>query len=229
MQVTLDHLEDTAENIITFWFKPRHRVSYNAGQFTEIKLPHDSTDERGDKRWFTLSSSPTEELLSITTKFSKPGSTFKRTFLSLKPGTELNLAEPMGDFVLPKDPSIPLVLIAGGMGITPIRSMVKFLSDTHEKRTITLLYAAQSSRELAFLPLLESYCRNILIRTREDDGNGAALTANKILAITKPSYNALIYLSGPEPMIEKLVEQFTKTTLSEDRLVTDYFPGYNPV
>jgi len=87
----------------TFYFRPEQPLSYTAGQFTELTIPHKRPDERGLKRWFTLSSSPTSELLSITTKFNNDkSSSFKKALFGLKPGAELTMAEPMGDFVLPK-------------------------------------------------------------------------------------------------------------------------------
>ncbi len=63
MRVTLDHTEDVALNIKTFWWKPERPVRYTAGQFIELMLPHENSDKRGSKRWFTLSSSPSEDLL----------------------------------------------------------------------------------------------------------------------------------------------------------------------
>src|SRR6185369_15796787 len=104
---------------LSFWFRPERPVDYIAGQFTEIYLPHSGADSRGERRWFTLSSSPTDALVSITTQFiPTEGSTFKKELFGLRPGAALKLADPMGDFVLPKDPSIPLLFIAGGLGIT---------------------------------------------------------------------------------------------------------------
>src|SRR5690348_14324223 len=142
MNVVFDHSEPTAANIRTFWFKPERPVQYTAGQFTELYLPHDNADNRGQRRWFTVSSSPTDAMLSITTKYAgDQSSTFKKTLFSLKDGTPLKLADPMGDFVLPKDKTIPLVFVAGGIGVTPMHSMIKYLNDTHEKRTIHLIYA----------------------------------------------------------------------------------------
>src|SRR5688572_27736052 len=158
MNVTFDHTEDVAHNIKTFWFRPERKVRYIAGQFTEIYLPHDDADDRGIRRWFTLSSSPTDDLVSITTKFaSHRSSTFKQHLSDLKPGTPLKLADPMGDFVLPKDPGIPIVFVAGGMGITPMHSMVKWLEDTGEKRDVHLIYAVTEEDELAFVPLFKNY------------------------------------------------------------------------
>ncbi len=229
MIATFDHIEELATNIKTFWFKPPHKVHYLAGQYTQLTLPHDNPDERGDKHWFTLSSSPSENMLSISTKFSNPGSSFKQTLRALKSGSKVHLADPMGDFVLPKDASIPLIFVGGGMGVTPMRSMIKWLTDTKGKYYITLLYVAANPQELIFLPLFKSYCQQVITLTRQEDGDKATLTAAKIMELTKPAKEARIYLSGPEPMIEAQVDQFAKTSINKDQLVTDYFPGYEPV
>lgn len=231
MNVTFKGSEDTAHNIRTFRFKPEVPVRYTAGQFTEIHIPHANPDDRGIKRWFTLSSSPTEELLSITTKFaSHQGSTFKRALSQLKPGTQLKLADPMGDFVLPKDKTIPLVFVAGGMGITPMRSMVKYLHDTQEQRDIHLIYAVTEEDELAFVPLFKAYNLKFtpVVKTPPPDYSGqtGSLSVDRILELAPDNGRSLIYLSGPEPMIEAFFKEFPSKGVSADRLVTDYFPGY---
>src|SRR5882724_4223783 len=101
MKVTFDHSQDEAANIRTFFFRPEKPMHYTAGQYTQLHLPHVRPDDRGQKRWFTLSSSPTEELLTITTKFAgDKSSSFKKALSKLQPGTELTMAEAMGDFVL---------------------------------------------------------------------------------------------------------------------------------
>ncbi|HSX44809.1 MAG TPA: FAD-dependent oxidoreductase [Candidatus Saccharimonadales bacterium] len=229
MKVIFDRLEPLTSSINTFWFKPNKPVDYQAGQFTEIKLPHNHVDDRGDKRWFTISASPTDHLISITTKFSEPSSSFKQQLIKLLPGTPLHLADPMGDFVLPKDKSIPLVFVAGGMGITPMHSMVKFLTDQKLKRKIQLIYATQTPTDQLWLNLFEAYCSKVTLLSRQEDGDKANLTADQILQLTKPTDSSRIYLSGPEPMIENLVEQFDKLKIDSNRLVTDYFPGYLPI
>ena len=156
MKVTYLAKKPTAKNIYTFLFKPGTKVRYIAGQSTELKIPHGNTDSRGNKRWFTLSSSPTDYMLSITTKFSdKNGSSFKKALLGLKPDTILDMAVPMGDFVLPKDASIPLFFVAGGIGCTPFHSIIKYLGNTNEQRDIQLLYAANELEEVAFTDLFK--------------------------------------------------------------------------
>lgn len=234
MEVTLDRIDDVALNIKTFWFKPNKPVRYEAGQFTEFQLPLSKADERGFKHWFTLSSSPTEPLLGITTKFT-PGksSTFKDFLSGLRPGSRLSLAEPMGDFVLPKDKSIPLLFVAGGIGVTPVRSIIKWLADKDEKRDIRLIYAARQQQELAFTELFNGYPLDFTPIVTEPDpewtGETGMLSAARIKNFIGDDPRALTYLSGPEPMVEQFVAELQELGVDYHRLVTDYFPGYESV
>ncbi len=224
MKVTFEYSEDIANRIKTFYFKPEKPVHYLAGQFTEIYLPHNNTDNRGDKRWFTLSSSPTDPLLSITTKFTDKPSSFKQTLLNLVPGTNLNLADPMGDFVLPIDQSIRLLFVAGGIGVTPFHSMIKYLHETAEKRDIALLYSVSSPEETAFQETFASYDMLVTYLTGAGPGSENTLTSERILAAATGKRR--IYISGPEPMVESLIKELMQKGIPSDRLVGDYFPGY---
>lgn len=232
MKATLDHIDDIATNIKTFWFKPERAVHQIAGQFTEIYLPHENPDDRGVKRWFTLSDSPTDGLLSITTKYAgdDKSSSFKKHLFQLKPGAVVSLADPMGDFVLPKDTSIPIVYVAGGIGVTPIHSMIKYLSDTHEKRDITLLYAVNHQDDMAFTELFQNYDLKFIPIVKEANpdwkGETGTITVERILAEANKDPRSLVYLSGPEPMIEALADGLKEAGVSKNRIVTDFFPGY---
>lgn len=232
MQITLDHTEDVAKNIKTFWFKPAKRVRHTAGQFIEMTLPHDNADERGQKHWFTLSASPTEDLVSITTKHATDRvSTFKQVLFRLNPGDKVTVSEPMGDFVLPKDASIPLVFVAGGIGVTPFRSMTKYLLDSGEKRDITVIYGTRSLEEVAFKELFESYGAKLDIilseQVSEWSGRTGRLTSDLILELAGDSPDKLIYVSGPEPMVETLESDLLKAGVRKNKLVLDFFPNYS--
>jgi glycine betaine catabolism B len=231
MHVTFDHSEPTAQNLRTFWFKPEKPVRYTAGQFTEVRLPHDQPDDRGIKRWFTLSSSPTDELVSITTRLDplRP-STFKQALFSLVDGMELDLADPMGDFVLPKKQDIPLVFVAGGIGITPMHSMIKWLLDTGEERNIYLFYAAHSLEEVAFRDMFETapIIFKMILEHPPTDWHGKAgrLTSDEIWKLPGVQDKALVYLSGPESMVQAFYKELREKGVPNHRLVTDEFPGY---
>lgn len=231
MRVSLDHIEQITPHIKTFWFKPERPVRYVAGQFTELHLPHESADDRGIRRWFTLSSSPSEELVAIATRFDNDlSSTFKRELAALKPGEQLNLADPMGDFVLPKDPTIPLIFAATGLGITPVRSMIKWLYDTGEQRKIQLLYAASTTEELAFEELFRKYDLRFTPIIKHPPagftGETGQLTAERIVQAAHDA-NVLVYISGPEIITETLFKELPTHGIAPERLVTDYFPGYS--
>lgn len=234
MFASLERVETTAANIQTFWFKPEKPLSYVAGQFTELYLPHDNADNRGPKRWFTISSSPTDPLFSITTKFAKGrSSSFKTALRQVAVGTRLQFAEPMGDFVLPKNKQLPLIFAAGGLGITPVHSMVKYLADTKEQRTITLLYDVHDQAELAFTETFTSYPLQFtpIISNRPAGWAGEAgrIASSHILKAVGNAADSLIYLSGPEVMVETLQKELLASGIPARRLVVDFFHGYPDV
>lgn len=219
MHVVFQRAEPIAEHIISFHFTTDSKPNYVAGQFTEIRVPHDNRDSRGDKRFYTLSSSPTEDTLTITTKFAaQDGSSFKAALQALQPGTTLDMASPMGDFVLPKDASIPLTFVAGGIGCTPFRSMLRYCQDNAEQRDITVLYGARDESEVAFRDVFEKLGAKFQIFT------GHALDATTIMA--NANQQGYVYLSGPEPMIEALQKDLRAAGIDRKRIQTDFFPGY---
>src|SRR3990167_5774967 len=147
MNIELVKRQLEARNIYSFWWKTQKPLLYKPGEYVEMSLDFTNPDERGNRHWYTLASSPTEELLMNTTKFPESPSTFKQHLLKLEPSATIQISPPMGDFVLPKDTSQPLVFVAGGIGITPFRSMAKYITDKKLSYSVQLLYAANSSDE----------------------------------------------------------------------------------
>lgn len=235
MKATFDHSEALAANIRTFYFRPDKPVGYTAGQYTQLALPHPHADKRGVKRWFTLSSPPTDELLSITTKYAgdEHSSSFKKTLFNLKPGTEVHMADPMGDFVLPKLLQTPLVFVAGGIGVTPFHSMLAWLAATGEERPIKLLYGVSAEDEIIFQDTFGSAGVQPTIVVSDPSpawgGERGRITAELVLGLEKPSDDTLIYVSGPEPMVQSLTKDLMKAGVPENRLVADEFPNYTAI
>lgn len=231
MKAVFDHSEPVAANIRTFYFKPEQPLQYTAGQYSRLTLDHPHADDRGVRRWFTLSSSPTDDFLTITTKFAeKDGSSFKKALAKLEPDTEVDMASPMGDFVLPKLVQTPLIFVAGGIGITPFRSMFRYLAYTGEERPIQFVYGVRSEDEIVFQEDMEAAGVHATVVVSEPSsawgGERGRITAEMIVGLKQPEDDTLIYLSGPEPMIEALAEDLKKQGIKEDHLVTDFFPGY---
>jgi ferredoxin-NADP reductase len=146
-------------------------------------------------------------------------------------GHKIKISDPMGDFVLPKDDSIPLVFIAGGIGITPFHSMIAYLNNKPEPRHIQLFYGANKLDELVFekeLKLLNNVELIPVIQNAPTNYKGQTgfLDSNKIFEQIKDKKNARVYISGPEPMVEKFKKEFEDLGIHKNNLVCDYFPGY---
>jgi len=234
MKVVFDHDQAESDTIRTFFFRHETELIYTAGQFTQLTIPHSHPDDRGINRWFTLSSSPTDDLLSITTRLSPKSSSFKKALFDLKPGTELNIAEPMGDFVLPKLIQTPLYFVAGGIGITPFHSILSWLHSTSEERPIKLLYGVRTEDDIIFQDLLTKSKIDYVIVVEEPSaawgGERGKLEAEKITGLIEPTPDSLVYISGPEPMVEALQNQLIRSSdIKKPQLVLDFFPNYEHI
>jgi ferredoxin-NADP reductase len=234
MNVTFERRAQEATDIWTYYFTTDKPVRYVAGQFTELTLPHDEPDDRGIRRWFTLSSSPSDQFLSITTRnIGDKGSSFKRTMAALEPGTIVRMEAPMGDFVLPKDVRVPLVFVAGGIGITPFHSILTWIAASGEKRPIHFLYAVSAEDQIIFQNTFTNAKQHVSIvvnnPSREWGGLRGPIDADMVVEIAQPTPKTLIYLSGPEGLTEALASQLKKGGISHQNIVTDFFPGYSAI
>lgn len=229
MLASLDHIEEVTDHIRTFWFNTAKPLSFSAGQFTQLSLNiNDNTED--NRRWFTISSSPTEKLIGITTKFCSARSYYKHALSSMKPGDNVQLSEPMGDFVLPKSPQIPLLFIAAGIGITPVRSIIKYLSDREEHRNVSLLYAANHESDLGFIELFNNYIekKHYVIEEPSEHWTGATgiLSKQLILSSTNQPESTYFFISGPESMVNHLGSSLISSGIKPEHIISDSFLGY---
>lgn len=222
-------LTATTEDLV---FPLNGQMNYRAGQYMEWTMPHDHPDSRGNRRYFTLASSPTESTLRIGVKYSQNGSSYKKALQAMGGQDNIVAAQLSGDFTLPADQNQKLVFIAGGIGVTPYRSMVKFLVDKVEKRDIILFYAAKSSSELVYRDVFEAGrkigLRPIYVVEKNDTGLMGAkvgLLDEKLLTAEVPDYKERdFYISGPHGMVEAF--KSTLSSLGVHRVKEDFFPGY---
>src|SRR3954465_1228020 len=130
-------------------------VDFTAGQYFWVTLldpPYD--DEKGPRRHISVVTSPTERgVLGLCTRLRDTA--FKRTLAELKVGDEVEVEEPKGNFVLPEDTSRPYVFVAGGIGITVFRSMLRYIADTGEPYRVTLVYSNRDRESTPFLDELQ--------------------------------------------------------------------------
>jgi ferredoxin-NADP reductase/Na+-translocating ferredoxin:NAD+ oxidoreductase RnfD subunit len=220
-----------------FIFTPSNPFTYRPGQYIELTLPHGSTDNRGSRRYFTLASSPTEKLLRVGARFYEPGSSFKTSLLSSTDTTQIAMGQLGGDFILPDDPTKKLVFIAGGIGITPFRSMLQYLIDTNDSRSVSLFYSERSSNELVYTDVITAAQKKIgarifymLSNQNGDVPSGmyrGKITSNLLSErLGDRLSDSWYYISGPQPMVESMRQQLYELGVSRSQVKTDYFSGY---
>src|SRR5579872_4670066 len=128
MKLQLLNRKTEAPRVESFIFQPQEPVSWKAGQYFHYVLHHEPTDDRGSDRWFTIASAPFEGHIMITTRFAEnKSSSFKNKLQNLQIGESIEVSFLEGDFIV-DDPTQEYVFIAGGIGITPFRSVLKQLA-----------------------------------------------------------------------------------------------------
>ena len=228
--------EQLTKTVWAFHFTFDRLPNWTAGQYMEWVLPHANADKRGIRRFFTICASPTEKELIIATKIIDKPSSFKAKLRDLNIGEPIIARELDGDFVLPKNSQEKLVFIAGGIGITPFRSMVKYLLDTQEKRDIVLLYSNKESSDVAFSDLFKDAekigLKTINFYTDEKGKNTqnnvyGFITPEEIQAKIPDWQERTFYVSGPEPMVEAFEKMLQQMGVKGRQIKTDFFPGYS--
>lgn len=234
-EATLTHKQTIAPETVSFWFEPSNPVEYQAGQFITLHLPHKSVDDRGDKRWFTLSSSPTEGQLCITTKLGAHLSSFKNHLASLKGGDKVHIGQAMGDFVLPLSRDKPLIFLVAGIGIAPLRSILTYLADTHDVRDITIHYGSKRQQDICYQDLLSNVQDRTTIWLSNPPPRAWSGATGRIDLATviqnlnqKQRSHGLFYVAGPESFTEETVQALhTQHGIDESRIIGDYYHGYD--
>jgi ferredoxin-NADP reductase/Na+-translocating ferredoxin:NAD+ oxidoreductase RnfD subunit len=230
-KLTADSLE--------FAFTSDRKLAYQPGQYMEWTIPHNKTDSRGSRRWFTLASSPTEKYIRLGIKVCNNGSSYKRAMLHLNENSALVAAQVAGDFVMPKDINKKLVFIAGGIGVTPFRSMIKYLLDTGEQRSVRMLYSARTPADFAYRDIFEQARQSLGIQTtyivsdmdtaitvQQPHTIAGRLNVNSIKQLI-PDYNDCeFYISGTHLMVKALQISLHELGVSRNHIKVDFFPGY---
>jgi ferredoxin-NADP reductase len=208
---------------------------YQPGQYFWVELldpPYE--DEKGPRRHISAVTSPTERgVIGLCTRIRD--SAFKRSLVELPVGAEVDVEPPKGTFVLPQDASQPLVFVAGGIGITPFRSMLRYIEDEQLSYRVTLIYSNRDRDSTAFLSELEEIARtnpNIrLILTMTDDDNWSG-ESRRVDADFFKQYlgdvlnEARYMVAGPPGLPEAATEELKKAGVDEERISTDSFSGY---
>ncbi len=225
MRLILERIKQETADAFTFIWRPEAPLAWKAGQYLHYTLPHDNPDSRKTERFFTNAAAPVEQRVQITTKITDKASTFKKAMRALPIGGTIEATGPEGDFVA-DDPSAPMVFIAGGIGITPFRSIILDLDHRELPMDILLMYASATADAVFKDELEAAAARNPGLKIRYYIGDDRIDEA-KIRAAVPDLGKPIFYVSGPEPMVESFEKLLAAMGVPEPHIKRDYFPGYD--
>ena len=226
-----------AADVYDFVFRSPRPLKFKPGQYLEWTLATASPDSRGNRRYFTIASSPTEPELHLGVKFYPKPSSFKQSLVNLSVGSNVVAAQRAGDFTLPSNPQKKLAFIAGGIGITPFRSMVKYLLDTRQRRDVVLFYSAATPTDFAYQEIFDQAQTELGMKTVYTitdthsanlawRGRTGHLTA-EIIKQAAPDYlDRIFYISGSRGMVEAFAKTLKQLGVKPWHIKKDFFPGY---
>jgi ferredoxin-NADP reductase len=225
-----------SSDIFDFIFNHGKQFNFLPGQYMEWTLKHPKTDSRGNRRYFTIASSPTETNLLLGIRFYPNGSSFKKSLLNLNPDDKIVGGQIAGDFTLPKNKNHKLVFIAGGIGVTPFRSMLKYLVDKNERRSIIMFYVNKRADEIAYGDVFTQAQQQLGIKMIYTLTDKAIVPANwqgkvgridaALIQQEVPDFRErTYYLSGPHAMVVSYEKVLRGMGIAEKQIKKDFFPG----
>ncbi len=225
--------KEVAEKTMAFFFEKPKGFKFVPGQFIEITLNKDAYP-------FSIASSPKEKDLMLTTRM-RPKSKFKKTLGKLKIGTRVKIEGPFGQFVLHQNKRIPAVFLAGGIGITPFRSIIK----TFPNRKITLFHSNRKKKDTPFLEELKTLqsknFKLVTIMTRQGDRHLSPKIlkdsikkwrkvpigkANRGSSISRSDIGTIYYAVGSTGFVQSMTDMLSKMKIKPENIKTENFPGY---
>jgi glycine betaine catabolism B len=234
-KLKLQGVERLADDCYEFAFSSQRPHAFKAGQYLDWTLSSRLTDNRGNRRPFTIASAPGDRHLRIGVKFYTPASTFKTALLAMQAGDEIHASQVSGDFVLPRDTRTKLAFIAGGIGITPFVSMAHDMLARREVRDVILFYGNNRPSEIAY--------GNVFLAAEQELGwstvhaiakdappdpqvHEGFIDARLIKQVAPDFLDRTFYISGPRAMVTGFQDSLRKLGVKKSRIKVDFFPGF---
>ncbi|MBA9027160.1 FAD-dependent oxidoreductase [Peribacillus huizhouensis] len=211
-----------SDDVYTFLFEKEKDLTWVAGQYGLFKITHKSIKK--PTRPFTVASAPTENIVRLTIGISDDPSDFKKAMLELKQGMKVSMSGPVGSFNF-KNTS-PSLLIAGGIGITPFRSILKQIEAEEDgvENPINLLYM-DSKKSYLFKDELDEMANNTSINiTYLDSRDELHQEIDKFTTFYQN--NGKYFIAGPKSMVDSMSTYLQNQKISKQNIKKDAFFGY---
>jgi ferredoxin-NADP reductase len=228
--------EKVAHSTLAFHFEKPEGFAFTPGESIDIFLPEDFPGASDDRqRTFSLASAPHEDRLTITTRMRK--SAYKEPLAAAQPGAPVRIVGPKGTMSLHDDPDRAIVMIAGGIGITPFISMLRSEAQAERPRPMALLYSNHRPENAAYLDELRDLeqrldgFRLVLTMTGMKDSEGwrgetrridADMVSEASRGLPRPHY----YIAGTPDMCEDMRQMLDDMGIDDDDILSEDFTGY---
>ena len=235
--ITLTERRLVAEGTMAFHFEKPTQFAFTPGQFVDLTLPEPSeTDAAGNTRAFSIASAPQESTLMVATRLRDTA--FKRELQRMPLDSTVRMEGPFGKLVLHADQTRPAVFLAGGIGITPFRSMVVEAAMQRSPHPMVLFYSNRRPEDAPFLDELQAlqdknpHYRFVGTMTEPAKSSrswqgetgflNAALLSRHLVNVEKPIY----YVVGPPGMVGALRTMLHEAGIDDSAIRTEKFAGY---
>lgn len=227
-------------NVYSFYFTKEdsndksRKLDFNSGQYIRLFLPHNNVDNYGTSRFFTISSTPFDDYLTITTRIGNR--TFKNKLNNLVKDEIVQVFGPIGHFKI-NDTQVnkELIFISGGLGITPFYSMIRYVNFKKLEIPITLFASFKTKANFVFFTELNEITREsrtikvIYTATQIDNswgGEKGRVTYNLINKYVKIASNSIFYLTGSEDMVDDMYSILNNFNIDQSRILSEKFIDY---
>ncbi len=222
---------------MAFRFEKPSNWTFQAGQYLDMTvIDPEETDAEGNTRTFSIASSPHETTLMVATRMRDTA--FKRTLKALQLGTAVQIDGPAGVLTLDSNSARTAVLLAGGIGITPFRSMVLRAAEQELPRQIFLFYSNHRPEDAPFLDELQALEREnpnykliasmteMAKSQRRWNGETGKIDKGMLSRYLKNAVSPIYYVAGPPEMVKGLHGMLSEAETGNDDIRVEEFAGY---
>lgn len=227
-ETTIKGIQTVAENTKAFWLKKPKGFLFKPGQYFQVYV-------NDDPHTFSIASAPHEDGLLFATRI-RESSAYKQALDKLQEGDSIEIGEVGGQFVLPRDPAEPIIYLVGGIGVTPVRSMLVHDSRKNHDRPITLLFSNQMPETAPFFDELEALklSRYMFIGTMtrmqdsqvEWSGETGYIDADMLRRYVGDISLPVYYVVGPPRFVSAMMTMLADANISRRNIVMEEFHGY---
>jgi ferredoxin-NADP reductase len=236
-KTNLKSRDEIAVGTMAFRFEKPEGFDYKAGQFGDYTLLSPAEiDGEGNTRGFSLASAPYEADLMFATRMRDTA--FKRVLKTMEVGTEITLDAPYGSFTLHNNAKLPAVFLTGGIGVTPVRSIVLQAAHDNLPHKIFLFDSNRRPEDSAFLDELKNaqqqnpnytFVGTMTEMEKSDqkwDGETGYITKAMLEKYVGDLTLPIYYLAGPASMVTAMRKTLNEAGVDDDNIRTEEFSGY---